>query len=318
MSDYNSNSLSHDNMNLIDLLHINASAAKVYRCVTLLAGCLFFALISVSCKEKNVRQRPVVTVSVPPQAWMLNQIAGNDIEINTLLKSGADPETFEPSMKDMRMLEESREYAMVGTLPFEQMQGKKLKAIYPSLTVATAFDSEDECSHDEHGEHDHRHDFDPHVWTTPSNLAVMADSLLATAIRSVPSKAKVYRQNHRVLIQKIRLLQQEMEKSLSKLRGKYVLIWHPTLTHMSEEFGFRQLSIQEGHKEPTPQRIAMAMDVLRNSHAVAFVIEAEHSPRMAEAINSDLKFPMIHTSLMQPDIINSLKNLCHDLAKAAN
>lgn len=273
-----------------------------------------------ACRKPS--EKPTVTVSIPPQAWMLSRIVGNDLEINTLLPPGADAETFEPSMQAQRALEESREYAMAGTLPFETALEPKLRGMYPKLTISKAFHCDTHCRAHEHGnehehEHEHEHGVDPHVWTTPMNLQVMADSLLLTAIRINPAGSARYRRNHAELSRRLTQLQEDLERNLEPLRGRDVVIWHPSLSYMAMEFGFRQIAVQEGHKEPSPHRMGEVIDRVSRCGTVAFVIEKEHSPRMAETLNADMRLPLVHTSLMQPDIIDALLNLSRELNAAA-
>lgn len=273
-----------------------------------------------ACRQTpEAGRKPVVTVSIPPQAWMLGQIAGDDLEVNTLLPPGADAETFEPSMQAQRALEESREYAMVGTLPFEAALEPKLRGMYPDLRISEAFHTEAHGHEHEHGEHEHGHEhgMDPHVWTTPGNLQIMADSLLQTAIRVNPASEARYRRNHAALSRQLVQLQEQMERNLAPLRGRDVVIWHPSLSYMAEEFGFRQIAVQEGHKEPSPRRMGRVIDEVRRDRAAAFVIEKEHSPRMAEALNADMRLPLVHTSLMQPDIVSALLRLSERLGDDA-
>lgn len=278
---------------------------------------------------------PVVTVSIAPQEWMLRLMTGGDIDINTLLPPGSDPETFEPSMQAMRSLEESGEYAMVGTLPFEIAVRDRLQRIYPRLRITDATagmfllaDTHHHHSHSgdaAHHEHDgvedgavHEHGgADPHVWTTPRNLRAMADALLATAVRANPGGAARYRRNHAALCVRIERLQRSMESAMRPLRGREVVIWHPSLTYLAHDFGFCQLAVQQGEKEPTPRRMADIIDMVREYRGVAMVVENEHSPRMSLALNEDMKLPVVGTSLMQPDIITTLQNLADGLGKAA-
>ena len=284
-----------------------------------------------ACRDAEHKEaKPVVTVSIPPQEFLLKVIVGDDMEINTMLPPGTDAETYEPSIKAMRNLEKSSEYAMVGTLPFEQSLRKSLGTMYPSLHITDArskfFLLSEEEAHEtdgiheheeEHGHHAHNHEEDPHVWATPRNIRAMADALLEVAIRVNPSHEDLYRKNHNALIQRIDSLQRSMERDLEPLKGKEVAIWHPSLVYMAHDFGFRQLSVQQGHKEPTPRRMAQAVDETRKHNVVALVVEAEHSPRMALNLNADMKLPVVKTSLMQPDIISSLSNLAKDLGNAA-
>lgn len=294
-----------------------------------IAAALMAALALAGCRRASgADDRPTVTVSIPPQAWMLEQIAGHDLKVNTLLPPGADAETFEPSMQAQRDLERSCEYAMVGTLPFEQAILPKLHGMYPDLLITETFHP-DAAEHDYGPQpltldsrlsthhHEHDHGVDPHVWTTPEHLQVMADSLLAAAIRANPSEAPKYRKNHVSLSRRLTGLQAQMERDLAPLRGRDIVIWHPSLSYMAEEFGFRQVAVQEGHKEPSPRRMGNVIDQVSRRGAVAFVIEKEHSPRMAEALNADMRLPLVHTSLMQPDIVAALSALSSQLSALA-
>ena len=61
-----------------------------------------------------------LTVSIEPQRYLLEQIAGDKWQVNTVLEKGADPENFDPPMSTMKKAMSSRLYFSMGTLPFEQ------------------------------------------------------------------------------------------------------------------------------------------------------------------------------------------------------
>ena len=51
-----------------------------------IAAALMAALALAGCRRASgADDRPTVTVSIPPQAWMLEQIVGHDLKVNTLL-----------------------------------------------------------------------------------------------------------------------------------------------------------------------------------------------------------------------------------------
>ena len=49
-------------------------------------------------------ERPVVFVSIPPQAWLVRRLAGDSVEVETLLTPGANPHTFEPGARQVKKL----------------------------------------------------------------------------------------------------------------------------------------------------------------------------------------------------------------------
>lgn len=269
---------------------------------------------------KSDRGKKVVTVSIAPQEWLLRQIVDDDLIINTLLPDGADPETYEPSMQAMRWLEQSREYAMVGTLPFEHMQQQKLSHLYPHLRLSRSDAGmhllygthRHDSHHEHHNHHGHHHDTleaDPHVWVSPANLRVMADSLLAVAVRVNPVKAPTYRQRHSALLSRIDSLQQYMAAKLAAMRGCDIVIWHPSLSYLAHDYGLHQVAVQQGHKEPAPRQVATIIDNVKRHGAALLILESQHSPHMTEAINADMQLPVVTVNLLAPDIITTLRNL---------
>lgn len=277
-------------------------------------------------KADNATSVPVVTVSIPPQEFLLRAIVGDDLEVNTMLPPGVDAEAYEPSVQTMCKLENSMAYAMVGTLPFEEDVAPKLKNMYPGLRISDARNllfiiSEEESHHlhEQEGEHHHCHDHgeDPHVWTTPRNLKALADDLLAVAIQINPEKAQTYKKRHKALVARIDALQRRMASNLMPLSGRKVVVWHPSLAYLAHDFNFAQLPVQQGHKEPSPRQMAYAVEEANRGNAAALVVETEHSPRLAITLNRDMKLHVVKTSLMQFNIINALDSLALNLGNAA-
>ena len=71
------------------------------------------------CSAKSVFDKPVITVSIQPQKYMLEKIAGDKWDIKCLLSNSADPESFDPGMTHLLNLENSKAYFKIGNIPFE-------------------------------------------------------------------------------------------------------------------------------------------------------------------------------------------------------
>ncbi len=66
-----------------------------------------------------------VTVSLPPQGWLLQRLAGPLVQGQVLADKGQDPHTFEPTPKQVAALAKAKLYFTVG-LPFEEALAAKL------------------------------------------------------------------------------------------------------------------------------------------------------------------------------------------------
>ena len=67
-----------------------------------------------------------VTVSILPQKYFVEKIAGDKVKVNVMVKPGASPATYEPKISQMRMLSKSKVYFAID-VPFENVWLEKFK-----------------------------------------------------------------------------------------------------------------------------------------------------------------------------------------------
>ena len=113
---------------------------------------LFLALfVLISCGEKTAskdstasseastaaKKRDVlnVTVSIPPQAFIVKTVGKDKVKVNTMMEPSSTPETYEPGPKKMADLKDSALYLKIG-VPFEAASIEKLEKDYPNLKFA--------------------------------------------------------------------------------------------------------------------------------------------------------------------------------------
>ena len=72
---------------------------------------LIFTLLAASCVAFA---KPTVTTTILPTKYFVEQIAGDTLQVNTMVGKGADPHTYEPKPSEMKMLENSDLYFAVG------------------------------------------------------------------------------------------------------------------------------------------------------------------------------------------------------------
>lgn len=91
---------------------------------------LIVALFAVSALFAKVS----VSVSVIPQAFFVQKIAGNLVEVNIMVQKGKSPETYEPSLKELQKLSESQIYFTIG-MPFEHAWLRRFESANPNLKI---------------------------------------------------------------------------------------------------------------------------------------------------------------------------------------
>jgi len=84
---------------------------------------LFFFLIicfTISCGHDVADSgNKIITVSIAPFKYFVEEIAGNDFTVNIMVPAGADPHIYEPFPEQINKLRKSVAYISNGYLGFE-------------------------------------------------------------------------------------------------------------------------------------------------------------------------------------------------------
>jgi zinc transport system substrate-binding protein len=142
----------------------NASAAVLVAGLAILAGC------GAPAPSDGV---PLVAVSILPQAWFVERIAGDRVRIAVMIPPGANPAFHEPGVEQVRAIAGAALYLELGHLPFESAWLDRLLAEQPGLPVVRVVTTVDR-------------DADPHVWVSPRFARVMARSTHAALATLLP------------------------------------------------------------------------------------------------------------------------------------
>lgn len=107
--------------------------ARLLPAIFLLLAPLFFSLTG----NARAADAPLpVIVSIAPQKYMLERIAGNRVAVSTLVKPGADPHSYEPSPSQMRACASARVWFTIG-VPFEDVWLPRIRGAAPDLAVVS-------------------------------------------------------------------------------------------------------------------------------------------------------------------------------------
>ena len=141
------------------------------------------AVALVSCTGRRVKSERVITVTIEPLRYFTEQIAGDRFKVVTMVPVGGNPETYEPSARQMMDLSQSDMYVKVGSIGFERTWMKRLEANAPHAIVV---DSSEGIGMISTG-----HGYDPHTWMSTSNARVIARNIYS-ALVSIDARDSVY------------------------------------------------------------------------------------------------------------------------------
>ncbi len=239
-------------------------------------------LVVGSCTHSTATDdaRPVVTVSIEPQRWLLERIVGDRMEVNTLMSRGGNPESYEPTFADLAKLESGNLYIAVGRLPFEKAIVAKVKANRPDLTVVDSSESV-ELITDDHG---HDHGVDPHVWSSAANAKVIAANMLDAVKNADPAGADFYERNYSGLLASIDSVDALCRDILSDAADETFIVWHPSLSYFARDYGLHQLSVGTEGKEHSVNDTRDIVSHIKEHGAKVFLVQKDFDTSKADVI----------------------------------
>ena len=238
---------------------------KDLKTLLLLGSCLLLAACTgrTSKASGSEEAKPVITVTIEPQRYFTEAIAGDKFTVVSMVPKGSSPETYDPIPQQLVSLGDSKAYLRIGYIGFEQTWMDRLMNNTPHIQVFDTSKGIDLIlNNGEHnhaaGHHDHdghNHAVEPHIWNSTANALILAgNTFKALCMLDKPNEA-YYLARYDSLCQRIQHTDSLIRRQLSAPESaKAFMIYHPALSYFARDYGLHQISIEEGGKEPSPER----------------------------------------------------------------
>ncbi|MCM1108215.1 MAG: zinc ABC transporter substrate-binding protein [Clostridium sp.] len=256
----------------------------------LFIGSVLLCLAACS-QRKDTGSERCVTVSIEPLRCVTEQLVGDLYVVQTLVPGGGNPETYEPTPAQMMNLSRSTLYVACGDLGFEREWLGRLQTQAEQTVFVAAADKLTLLPSSHHhsdtsgaGEQSG----DPHVWTSPRNMAVMARCICDALCRMDTTSAPVFQANLHGFLSRTQQLNDSISRLLADKQGSVFLIYHPTLTYFARDYGLTQLAIESDGKEPSAARLRELIDRCRMSGVRTVFVQKEFDRRHADLIAGEI------------------------------
>lgn len=257
----------------------------------------FWAAAFWGCKPPSASHtstdRLKIAVSIAPQGDLLRMLADTLADVHVIVPEGKNPEVYDPQPQEMQEIADSDAYFYIGDLGFEKAWAKRIGQMNSHLQVFRLTP-----------EHHHHHDgevcsgdHDPHVWTSPQGIMMLAERMQSALDSLAPEHRADFRQGMERLRQNITVLRDSVTQILTLAPSRCFVIYHPSLTGFAEEFGFNQLVIEQDGKEPTPDHLEQLIRRAKTEKASVVFIQQEFNDEMARSVAEELD---VRISVIRP------------------
>jgi zinc transport system substrate-binding protein len=274
------------------------------------------ALIPVifSCsRNAPVKEARIITVSIAPFEYFVNEIAGDDFIVNVMVPAGANPHIYEPYPDQIAKLRKSVAYISNGYLGFEMTWLDRFHEMNKSMIRHSIGGLIDPIEAGHEHEAGQAEGADPHYWVSPGCAVIIAESVRDLVIRLNPSGKVKYEANASELIARIRELDLKAEKLFSGFSGTPFMIYHPNLAYLARDYGLEEVPVEFEGKEPLPSRLKYLIDFAREKKINTIFVQKEYDSKNAKAIADEIGAEVVVIDPLSPDWLKATTEMIEKL-----
>lgn len=238
--------------------------------------------------------KPLVLVSIPPQIEAVSSIGCHMVDVTTIVPTGASPETYTPSARQLTQFSKARLFLTIGA-PIEKAIVPKIAAAFPSIKIVDGTKGMTlrhmEEQHEGHGHELH----DPHVWLSIPNMIAYAKNVADALGGIIPQHKEQFQKSARLYTGKLTELDTTLKAALSQYKGESILVFHPAFGYFLDNAGIHQVSVEKHGKEASGKHIALLRQKVNSIKPKVLFVQPQFNRKNAESIANilDLKITVL-------------------------
>lgn len=258
----------------------------------------------VACSSSDGSGTPTIVVTHSLLGDVVEEVVGDEVEVEVIMPAGADPHEFEPSAAQVAAIAEA-DLVVANGLDFEQGLTDALddaeEAGVPVLSLGEQLDPLplDEHDHqDEHGhedDHDHEGGLDPHWFTDPARTAAAATLVGDAVVEQVDGVDQAAVEDQAAgYAAELEALDAEVADLLADVPedDRVLVTDHEVFGYFADRYGFEVVgTVFPGATtlaEPSSADLAELVEVIEQTGVPAIFTETSGSDELADTVAAEV------------------------------
>jgi zinc/manganese transport system substrate-binding protein len=248
--------------------------------------------------------RPDVVVTYSVLGAFVERLVGDKAEVTVLIPDGQDPHDFEPSPRDIERINDADfvvangldlEEGLDDTLQTAKTAGVDVFFVTDHVTVLDVVDVNDHSAHGHahpgaqtghsHGDDDHDHSKDPHVWLSPATMLEALPALVDAAETALSVDLGTESQ---AITAELAAVDAELQDLFSSLVDCQLVTGHNELGYFAKRYGCTViaaiLSSPSTTAEESAGNVEFVIDVIKTHGADAVFTSLGTNPAVARQV----------------------------------
>ncbi len=278
------------------------------------------ALVCPGAASAN-KKRIKVFVSILPQAYFVERVGGERVDVSVLVGPGHSPATYEPKPRQITELGKAKVYFRVG-VPFEDVWMMRISRANPHMKVIdTRHGIELRTMNAYHPDratppYPYRKGMkDPHVWLSLRLVKVQAENICRALISEDPAQRAYYQDNLRAFHYDLDKLDAEIKETLENLKIRKFMAFHPAWGYFARDYGLEQIPIEVEGKQPSARALAHLIKRAKQEGVKVVFVQAQFSTRHAEAVAHAIGGRIARIDPLAKDYLKNMRKIAEAFAK---
>lgn len=289
--------------------------------IKLLYIILIVIIFMAACSERTSKDvQPTISVSILPQKYFTERIAGDNFRINVLVPRGASPETYEPTPIQIQDVANSLIYFRIGYIESERTISANIQQQNSDVVFINTAEGMDMIAAEivDHGNHVHLYGVDPHTWMTIPGVRIQLENMLTAIIDADPENKDYYKDNYNKFLQELDQLHLSFTEKFSDTKRKTFLVFHPVLGYFARDYDLTQLAIEQDGKSPTTANMREIIDRAEEENIKDVFIQLEFERESAGTVARELGGEVIEIDPLNENWLENIKDTAEKLYEALN
>ena len=273
------------------------------RAVAMAATCIL-ALLAAPPDAAGADQRPVAVATISILADFVRAVAGDRLDVTSIVHVGGDPHTYEPVPSDARRIADA-DLVVRNGLGLERWLDR-LIATGAKARVVTATEGLDPLLQADGAYRGHP---DPHLWMDPRLAAAYVRNIEAALSERYPPHAAEFSGRARRYVERLEALDREIAGALAGIEQarRKLVTTHDAFRYFGRRYGVEVVATIWGistEREPSAREIRAIVDGIREHEVRAVFVETTVNPalmlRIAEETGVHVGAPLFGDSVGPP------------------
>ncbi|MCL2479409.1 MAG: zinc ABC transporter substrate-binding protein [Treponema sp.] len=308
-------------------MRINKAAIPLFFYLLLLCACSRNTgsskpAVGINADTVQGSGKPVLALSILPQQYFAQRIAGDRVDTMVLAGPGANPHSYEPTPGQLRDLAGAGAWVISG-IEFEITFVPKIRNLFPSLPIIDGTEGVHFRILESNGDTDITDiqddddvGIDRHTWLGSEGAKIMASHIRDALCELDSADSQFFNENYNSLVSDIDQEFAFLKTDLAGLNGKTVLVYHPAFGYFLDEFGIIQDAVETGGKEPTPRVLTQIIERAKSENIKMIFVQAQFPSESAGTVAAAVGAEMVVLDPLALDWLDNIKYMGEVLKRA--